>query len=154
MEAGTGTGSRLTARPVPEEVTVPDLYELTELASYMQTDLDEATATLNRLLVTAEFRRAVGRTRWDAATVDQLADLKGLALEIAKRMTLNPDGKRSEQIDDYSYTNATETFGGLSLTDAERNAVRAVFGLRSGAFSITPAAPTPYCPPTRWYRPI
>lgn len=132
---------------------MPELYELTELASYMQTDLDEATAELNRQLVTAEFRRIVGRTRWTAATAEQYEDMKGLALDVAKRVTLNPDGKRSESIDDYSYTNAAETIGGIELTESEERRLLRIFGIRrSGAFTITPAAPARCWPDTFTYR--
>jgi hypothetical protein len=125
-----------------------DLYELEELASYMQTDLDAATAELNRELVTSAIRRVVGRRRWAVMTDDQASDLKGLALDIAKSLTLNPESRRAESIDDYSYTNATETLRGVKLTETEQEEILAIFGQRGGAFSIAPAAPTTYCAPT------
>lgn len=120
-----------------------ELYELTELASYMQQDLDGATAELNRELTTTRIRNLVGRTRWADITVDQATDLKPVALDIAKRLT--EEGSRNgavrqESSDDYS---VSFTVGTTGLIQSEIDAVLAVFGIRShsGAFSITPAAP-------------
>jgi hypothetical protein len=127
------------------------LYKLAEFDSYMQADIAEATAELNRDLATSAIRRAVGYRLWAAMTDDQRIDLKGVALDVAKRLTLNPESRRTEAIDDYSYTNATETFGGTGLSDEEEARVLAIFGIRRGAFSITPSAPTPYCAPRRRY---
>ncbi len=124
---------------------MPELFELTELASYMQQDLDTATATLNRELATTRIRRVVGATRWAGLTEDQAADLKPVALDIAKRLTENPKRLRQAQysIDDYteSETYETATVGGTGLTQDEIDQVLAVFGLGGRAFSITPKAP-------------
>ena len=124
-----------------------DLFELTELASYMQTDLDTASATLARLLVTTLIRNEVGATRYDVLT--DLAPLKPVALDVAKRLLLNPDGNRSEQIDDYSVTYAVEQIGGAALTDDEIARVLAAAGIQSsGAFTIRPVGTEPaYCWP-------
>lgn len=119
-----------------------DLFELPQLASYMQQDLDLASATLARSLATSLIRAEVGAARFDA-----MADLSvflPVALEVARRALLNPGGVRSEQVDDYSVTYATEFVGGAALTDAERALVRAAAGVPSGgAFTIRPAGSRP-----------
>jgi hypothetical protein len=124
---------------------VPELFELTELASYMQQDLDAATATLNRELATTRIRRVIGTRRWDGLTEQQATDLKPIALDIAKRLTENPNGLRqtSHSIDDYTESQqyAIETVGGTGLTQQEIDDIRGVFGLAGGAFSIAPKAP-------------
>lgn len=118
-----------------------DLFELEQLASYMQSDLDQATATLARSLTTTLIRSAVGATRYDALT--DLSPLMPVALDVARRIMLNPDGVRSEQVDDYSVTYAAESLSGAALTADETARARAAAGLRTGgAFTITPAAPT------------
>ncbi|MEU8371213.1 hypothetical protein [Micromonospora tulbaghiae] len=119
-----------------------DLFELSQLASYMQQDLDLASAELARSLATSLIRAEVGAQRFDA-----MADLSvflPVALEVARRALLNPGGVRSEQVDDYSVTYATEFVGGAVLTDAERALVLAAAGVPSGgAFTIRPAGHRP-----------
>ena len=119
-----------------------DLFTLEQLASYMQSDLDTASADLALSLATALIRGEVGAARYDALT--DLSPLLPVALEVARRVLLNPTGVRSEQIDDYSVTYATEFVGGAVLTDAERAQVRRLLGLAPrGAFTITPAGSPP-----------
>lgn len=123
-----------------------DLFTLDELASYMQSDLDAATATLARLLVTTLIRNEVGATRYDALT--DLSPLKPVALDVARRIMLNPDGVRSEQVDDYQVTYAAEHLAGAALTPDEVTRVLAAAGIQSsGAFTIRPAG----CAPTIRY---
>jgi len=114
------------------------LFELEQLASYMQTsELDAASASLARDLVTVLIRGEVGATRYDA--LSDLSPFLPVALEVARRVLLNPGGVRSEQVDDYSVTYATEFVGGAALTAAEAARVRAAAGLASsGAFTIRP----------------
>lgn len=66
----------------------------------------------------------------------------GVVCAMVARAIRNPEGKRSETIDDYSYTrdNAVST-GDLYLADAERDLLGSPGG---GAFSITPLYPP--CP--------
>lgn len=60
----------------------------------------------------------------------------GVVAEAIKRVMINPDGKRAETIDDYSYTrDSALSAGSLYLTDDEIALLR---GNRSRAFSITP----------------
>ena len=115
-----------------------DLFTLGQLASYMQSDLDQASAELARDLATSLIRAEVGAARYDALV--DLSPLLPVALEVGRRVLLNPGGARSEQIDDYSVTYATEFVGGAALTVAEREQVRRLLGLRPGsAFTIRPA---------------
>ncbi|MFF0823054.1 hypothetical protein ACFYUR_22055 [Micromonospora haikouensis] len=126
-----------------------DLFELTQLASYMQSDLDQASAELARALTTALIRAEVGAARYDAMT--DLSPFLPVALEVARRALLNPGGIRSEQVDDYSVTYAAEVLGGATLTEDERARVLAAAGIApSGAFTIRPAyvAPVRHC--GRW----
>ncbi|MET7395615.1 hypothetical protein ABZS66_19205 [Dactylosporangium sp. NPDC005572] len=136
---------------------MPELFELTELASYLQQDLDASSATLARELTTTGIRLVVGPARWAALTTGQATDLKGLALDIARRLYLNAEMRRSERIDDYEYTNATETLGDTELDEDEKDRVRRIFGMRTsgGAYTITPASPRPRhaCSPA-YRRPI
>lgn len=136
---------------------MPDLFELPELASYMQReDLDASTVTLNRELTTTMIRRTVGRVRWAAITVDQIADLKPIALDVAKRLTEEGERNRTvrqEAIDDYSVGYEPPSSGSKDLTQAEEEDVLAVFGQRGGAFSIAPSAPAPRPRGARFRRP-
>ncbi|NBE80317.1 hypothetical protein [Micromonospora rubida] len=117
-----------------------DLFELSQLASYMQQDLDQASAELARTVATSLIRSAAGAARYDALV--DLSPLLPVALDVARRILLNPAGVRSEQIDDYSVTYAAEVLAGAALTDDERARVLAAVGVRtSTAFSIRPGAP-------------
>lgn len=121
-----------------------DLFELTQLASYMQQDLDSSSASLARSLAASLIRAEVGATVYDAMT--DLSPFLPVALEVARRALLNPNGVRAEQVDDYSVTYATEFVGGAALTAAERALVLAAAGVSAGnAFTIRPAG----CPPAR-----
>lgn len=120
-----------------------DLFGLEQLASYMQSDLDQASASLARDLATSLIRSAVGAAAFDALT--DLTPFLPLALEVARRVLLNPAGSRSESVDDYSVTYAAEFVGGAALTDAERALVRALAGVEpsTAAFTIRPAGVPP-----------
>lgn len=127
-----------------------DLFTREELASYLQIpEVDNATTDLLLALVTTEIRTAVGGSDYDAMVdADQLR-FKGVALEAVKRCYLNPSGLRSASIDDYSETFATETFGGVELTEVERDRIDRILGRSSGAFTIRPAGEVD-CPPWRY----
>ncbi|MGW5556859.1 hypothetical protein ACWER9_06505 [Micromonospora sp. NPDC003944] len=128
-----------------------DLFELAQLASYMQSDLDQASAELARALTTTLIRAEVGAERYDA--IVDLSPFLSVALEVARRVLLNPAGVRAEQVDDYSVTYATEFVAGAALTAAERQLVRSIGGLpSSGAFTIRPAArPVVVRDSARWW---
>lgn len=121
-----------------------DLFQLGEFVSYLQVpEFDTTTAQLARDLVTVEIRVYAGPATYDALTDTDRAAFKGIALAAAKRFVLNPEGvrQRSAQIDDYSesVTYATETFGDVDLTDAEKDRIDRLLGRSAGAFTIRPA---------------
>lgn len=78
-----------------------DLFELTELASYMQQDLDTATATNARRIASGWLRSATGLSDWPTPIPD---DLWTWALELAEMAYGNPGGYGAEVIDDHSTT--------------------------------------------------
>ncbi|WNI16619.1 hypothetical protein [Actinacidiphila sp. ITFR-21] len=75
----------------------------------------------------------------------------GVCCAMVLRVVLNPEGKRQQSIDDYSYTtDSSRSTGELYLSDGERELLQPSTGPASRAFSITPAAPGqhhhPECP--------
>jgi len=62
-------------------------------------------------------------------------DIVDVVLDLASMAMTNPQGLRSESIDDYSRTFAAETIGGPQLTADHREALRPY---RAGAFSPKP----------------
>lgn len=87
--------------------------------------LDDATA-----IITDRFPRY-------ATTPTQASTAVCAAMVL--RVLRNPDGKRSEQIDDYSYTiDSARSAGELYLTAHEIDTLTSV---RTSAFSIVPGAP-------------
>jgi hypothetical protein len=130
-----------------------DLFTRAELASYLQIpEVDNATADLLLALVTAEIRAHVGGVTYDALSDLDLLAFKGIALEVAKRCYLNPSGVRqqSSAIDDYqeSLTYASETFGGVVLSDSEIARIDKILGRASGAFTVRAVA-EPFRSPRR-----
>lgn len=119
-----------------------ELFELTELVSYMQVpELLTDIATLARELATAEISRFVGVGAYAALDADIMADLKGVALQIARRVIFNPEGLRSEDIDDYSYTISAEDLRPPELSESEQRRINRIIG-RAPAHSIRPKPPT------------
>ncbi|WP_432050306.1 hypothetical protein [Verrucosispora sp. NA02020] len=123
---------------------MPDLFELPQLASYMQQDLDLASASLARLLATTLIRNEVGGTRYDALT--DLSPLLPVALDVARRLMDPNRGIQSttRTVDDYRETDVyvTGAAGAPALTEDEVERVLDALGLRpSGAFTIRPGAP-------------
>lgn len=128
-----------------------DLFTRGELASYTQRPgVDNATTDLLLALVTAEIRMCVGETAYDAMTDAEQLRFKGVALEAVKRAFLNPDGLRqlSRSVDDYqeSRTFASETFGGVELTEDETGRIDKILGRSGGAFTVRPYG-RPDCQP-------
>lgn len=62
-------------------------------------------------------------------------DIVDVVLDLAAMSMTNPQGLRSESIDDYSRTFAAETIGGAQLTPEHKEALRPY---RVGAFSANP----------------
>lgn len=72
-----------------------DLFDLPDLAGYMQRDLDTATATLARRVASGWLRSATGLSEWTAPVPD---DLWTWALELAEMAYGNPAGLASEVV--------------------------------------------------------
>ncbi|MEU4399776.1 hypothetical protein [Micromonospora orduensis] len=130
--------------PAPAGGYADELFTLAELDAWAQTTVPEATGTLVLELVTTLIRGEVGADRYDALT--DLSPLKPIALDVARRMIRNADGRRSvaSQIDDYSetVTYASETLAAPFLTADDRDRLWRALGLRgSAAFTIRPGAP-------------
>lgn len=62
-------------------------------------------------------------------------DVVDVVLDLAQMSMTNPQGLRSESIDDYSRTFASETIGGAQLTPEHKEALRQY---RGGSFSVAP----------------
>jgi len=62
-------------------------------------------------------------------------DVVDVVLDLAQMNMTNPQGLRSESIDDYSRTFASETIGGALLTAEHKQALREY---RGGTFSVAP----------------
>jgi len=132
-----------------------ELFTLEELNAYVQTAVPESTAYLVLDLVTTAIRTEVGASRYDA--LEDLAPLKLIALDLARRMQRNADGRRStsRSLDDWSttVTYATETLQTPDLTDADIDAIWRALGVRrNGAFTIRPQG-QPDCRRRSWSRP-
>lgn len=119
------------------------LFTLPELDLWTPgTAITEGSWALYLELVTTAIRGVVGADRYDALT--DLAPLKLIALNLAKPMARNAEGKRStsRQIDDYTETDtyATETLDPPVVTDDIVEQIWAALGVRrGGAFTIRPA---------------
>ncbi|HRE03084.1 MAG TPA: Gp19/Gp15/Gp42 family protein [Ilumatobacteraceae bacterium] len=90
-------------------------------------------------LIRHEFASIDARVAADPAGLGVL--VKGVTVEMVKRVLINPEGLRSvqESIDDYSRTmtrDSSMSSGGLFLTDLERTLLTPTS--RRGAFSIAP----------------
>jgi hypothetical protein len=77
---------------------VAELFELEQLASYMQVDLDTSTATVARRVAYGWLSDATGLTVWPDPVPDRLFSW---AIELAAIAHRNPDGALSEQTDDH-----------------------------------------------------
>jgi hypothetical protein len=62
-------------------------------------------------------------------------DIEDVVLDLAAMAMTNPQGLRSESIDDYQRTFAMETIGGPQLSKAHEEALRPY---RVAAFSVAP----------------
>lgn len=125
----------------------PPLFTLPELDAYTQQTVPADTGALVLSLVTIAIRSEVGADTYDALT--DVTPLKPIALDLARRMLLNPGGIRStsRQVDDYTETStyASETLLPADLTEADRDRIRRALGLApSGAFTIRPGVPIAY----------
>ncbi len=88
---------------------------VSEFASYVQQDVDTATATLLLGLAEGMVAEIVGAALPDPATPAQRA----VILEAVRRAYVNPEGWTSEQIDDWAGRRDPSDVG-LFVTDSER----------------------------------
>jgi hypothetical protein len=126
------------------------LFTKDDLAAFLQVDpssIDEGTYLLLERKVRVEIVNVIGQVRFDAT--DQ-ARFFSVALDMAKRMYINPTGLRSEQgtIDDYTrtLTYASESVTSFEVSGDEQRRIRRAAGLK-GAFSIKvfDECPRPAC---------
>jgi hypothetical protein len=117
-----------------------DIATLAEFASFLQVDVDTATANLVLLdLAQGQIVDEIGaRNPWPATA-------KAVALSAAKRAYVNPEGASSETVGgtSISYTDGNM---GVFLTEDERARLQRVGGGGSSAFTVTP-----YYEPPPWY---
>jgi hypothetical protein len=82
---------------------------------------------------------AIMRARFPSLDTSTPPTAVGVCCAMVLRVLKNPDGKRSETIDDYSYTiDSARSAGELYLTEQEAAQLRPA---PRTAFSITPLAP-------------
>jgi len=92
-------------------------FELTSLASYLQRDLDAATAGTARDLATAMVKSYTRGVGFDPATFEPAPDLASVILLVASRLYANPEGNRAETVGAYSFTSALAGFSGYTLAE-------------------------------------
>lgn len=111
---------------------MPDIATLEEFASFLQVDVDTATANLVLLdLAQGQIIDEIGaRDPWPATA-------KAVALSAAKRAYVNPEGASSETVGSTSVAYADGNMG-VFLTEDERARLQRVGGGGSAAYSITP----------------
>lgn len=105
------------------------IFTLSELASYLQQDLDTATATLIQTLTDGLIAARAG-----PVAVPASASMKGVALEVAGRAYRNPARLSMETIDDYTWRVDNAGDAGVFLTEDEINALRPAL---PGGFSVS-----------------
>ena len=111
--------------------------------------LTDLADRLGRDLTVTEERQATALlTDATAIILDRFPQYEatptGTSLAVCAAMVLrvlrNPEGRRQESIDDYSYTiDSSRSAGELYLTSNEVESLRPI---RTGAFSIVPGVPT------------
>lgn len=92
-------------------------FELTSLASYLQRDLDAASAGTARDLATAMVKSYTRGLGFDLVTGDPAADLGAVILLVASRLYDNPEGTRSETLRSHAYISALAGFQGYTLAE-------------------------------------
>lgn len=78
-----------------------DLFTLAEFASYLQQDVDTSSATVARRVASGWLLQATRLSDFPLPVSDQLF---AWGLELAAIAFRNPDGAKSESIDDHSAT--------------------------------------------------
>jgi hypothetical protein len=112
--------------PIPAG-PAPGLFTIAELATWLHRTVDAtftAQATLAHDLTLDEFTKELGA---GVLTDPPQAGVKGLALQVAARVVLNPGAVKSETTGPMSVTWGTAT--GVALTADERAQLRRCVGL-------------------------
>jgi hypothetical protein len=117
-----------------------DIATLSEFASFLQVDVDTATANLVLLdLAQGQIVDEIGlRDPWPATA-------KAVALSAAKRAYVNPDGASSETVGGTVVAFSDGNMG-VFLTEEERSRLQRVGGGGTASYSITP-----WYEPATWY---
>lgn len=103
----------------------------------------QVSAWINR--VEARILQRIPDLPSRALDLGYLARLKGVVVDVVVRKVRNPEGLRSERIDDYYYDRGAQS-ADLSLTDVEWGEL--LPEAASGAFSTRPSyVPDRACPP-------
>jgi len=92
-------------------------FTLENLASYLQHDLDKATAETARDLATTMVRSYTRGVGFDPVTGEPAADLGAVILLVASRLYDNPEGTRSETLGSHAYISALAGFQGYTLAE-------------------------------------
>ncbi|MFB4280844.1 hypothetical protein ACBJ59_36530 [Nonomuraea sp. MTCD27] len=120
---GGGSVVVLPQRPVVVDVDNP--IEVVELAEYGGGNLD-GTDGVTYTRFQDQLQRYCGtwsprvQVTYSHGYATVPGDVLAAVLDIAGRSLTNPSGLRSVTIDDYSRTYASETFGGASLSEANK----------------------------------
>lgn len=117
-----------------------DIATLSEFASFLQVDVDTATANLVLLdLAQGQIVDEIGlRDPWPATA-------KAVALSAAKRAYVNPDGASTETVGGTVVAFSDGNMG-VFLTEEERSRLQRVGGGGTASYSITP-----WYEPATWY---
>lgn len=78
-----------------------DLFAITDLASFLQQDVDTSSATVARQVASGWLMSATRLTTWPTPVPDALF---AWAIELAAIAYRNPEGLTSESIDDHAST--------------------------------------------------
>ncbi len=108
------------------------IFTLSELASYLQQDLDTATATLIQTLTDGLIAEQTG-----TVAIPAPVSTKAVALEVAARAYRNPNAIRQEAVGQWSYTRDAAAASGVFLTVANL-ALLLSPGESGDAYSIIP----------------
>ena len=93
------------------------------------------------------------QSRLDAATLDP-ALVVAVESAMVLRVLRNPDGKRQESIDDYSWTRDNAVSAGLLYATDDEVALLSPSGASTNAFTITPYGEPGYATgvPVNWFE--
>jgi hypothetical protein len=117
-----------------------DLASQADVADRLGRDLTDIEVRKAGALLSDATALILDRFPWYATAPTQTS--KSVCCAMVMRVLQNPEGKRSETIDDYSYTiDSARSAGELYMTE---NEVDSLTPVSRAAFSIVPTAP-PWC---------